>query len=256
MGENRPVQRPHYLAFGLIGYVAALLPMLYFAAFLAGVGVPKTVDRSPSETLEAYPSIPGAVALDLLLLVSFALVHSLLARRPVKLRLQALFPAELERSLYSLVAGAQIGLLCWAWRPIPGRVWTVSAQWPWLELLLWSLQGMGWGIIAVALLTLGHAHLFGLRQAWWAARGVPYAAPPLEGRGIYRWIRHPIYAGTLVALWATPEMSQGHLLLAAVFSAYLFIGLHFEERDLERQFGEAFREHRRGVPAFLPRLLK
>ncbi len=250
MGENRPVQRPHYLAFGLAGYLAAILPMVYFVGFLANVVVPKSVDSGP------VGPAGGALAVDLAWLVGFAGVHSLLARPAVKSRLTAYFPVELERSLYSLIAGAQIAFLCAAWRPLPFAIWSVPAAWGAARALLWALQCAGWGIVVVALLTISSAHLFGLRQAWSAARGLAYAAPRFESRGIYRRIRHPIYAGTIVAFWATPEMSQGHLLLVGVLTIYLFIGLAFEERDLERQFGAAYLAHRRAVPGFFPRLVK
>lgn len=252
MGENPPVQRPHYLAFGLAGYLASLASMVYFAAFLANVVVPKGVDSGP-----AGPA-GRALEIDLALLLAFALVHSLLARRAVKARLAALFPLALERSLYSLIAGLQIGLICWGWQALPRPVWEVpaGAGWSALGLGLWLLQGAGWGIVIAALATIGSGHLFGLEQARAAARGVPYVAPPFEVRGLYRRVRHPVYTGSLVALWATPTMSQGRLLLVGVLTIYLFIGLAFEERDLERDFGEAYREHRRRVPSLLPRLLK
>jgi protein-S-isoprenylcysteine O-methyltransferase Ste14 len=246
------MQRPHYLAFGLAGYLAALASMVYFAAFLANVVVPKSVDSGP-----AGPA-GRALGIDLALLLAFALVHSLLARRAVKARLAAIFPPTLERCLYSLIAGLQMGLICWGWQPLPLPVWQVpaGAGGSALGLGLWLLQGAGWGIVIAALATIGSTHLFGLQQARAAARGVPYVAPPFEVRGLYRRVRHPVYTGTLVAIWATPSMSQGRLLLVGVLTIYLFIGLAYEERDLERDFGEAYREHKRRVPSLLPRRLK
>ena len=253
MGENRPVQRPHYLAFGLAGYLTSLLSMVYFGGFLANLVVPKSVDSAA-----AGPALPPgrALAVDLALLLAFAVVHSLLARRAVKERLAAIFPPELERSLYSLVAGLQMGLICWGWQPLPLPVWDLPASWTALRLGLWVLQGAGWAIVVVALATIDSTHLFGLRQSLSAARGAPYVAPPFEIRGIYRLVRHPVYTGSLIALWSTPTMSQGRLLLVGVLTLYLFVGLAFEERDLEREFGDAYREHKRRVPSLLPRLLK
>ncbi len=250
MGQNRPMQRPHYLAFGLAGYLASFLSMVYFAVFLANLWVPKCVDSGP-----AGP-VGRALAVDLALLAAFALVHSLLARRKVKERLARFFPPALERGLYSLVAGVQIGLLCWGWQALPAPFWDVPAGWTALRAALWGLQAGGWGIVIAALATLRSTHLFGLAQAWSAAREVPYVAPPFEIRGLYRWVRHPVYTGSLVAFWSTATMSQGRLLLVAVLTLYLFIGLAFEERDLERQFGETYLAHKRIVPALFPRLLK
>ena len=244
------MRRPHYLAFGLAGYLASLASMVYFGFFLANLVVPKSVDSGPAGRESR------AVAIDLALLVAFGLVHSLLARRAVKARLERLFPPELERSLYSLVAGVQMGLICWGWQPLPLTVWEVPAGWTALGLALWALQGAGWGIVIAALATIGSTHLFGLQQAWSAARGVPYLAPPFASRGLYRMVRHPVYTGSLIAIWATPEMSQGRLLLVSTLTVYLFVGLAFEERDLEREFGAVYREHKRRVPALFPRLLK
>ena len=244
------MQRPHYLSFGLAGYLASFLSMVYFAAFLANVMVPKSVDSGP-----AGP-VGQALGADLALLLAFALVHSLLARRAVKVRLGRIYPPELERSLYSLVAGLQMGLICWGWQPLPLAVWDLPATWAAFRLLLWGAQGAGWGIVIVALATIRSSHLFGFQQAWSAARCEPYLAPPFEIRGIYRRVRHPVYTGTLIAIWSTPTMSQGRLLLVVVLTLYLFIGLGFEERDLERTFGEAYREHKRTVPALFPRLVQ
>lgn len=244
------MRRPHYLAVGLAGYVASFGSMAYFGLFLANLGVPKSIDGGPAgrETT--------AVSVDLALIVAFGLVHSLLARRAVKARLLRVFPPELERSLYSLIAGVQVGLLCWAWQPLPATVLAVPAGWPALGVLLWALQGAGWGIVIAALATIGSTHLFGLEQARSAARGVPYVAPPFASRGLYRLVRHPVYSGSLLAFWATPTMSQGRLLLVSTLTIYLFIGLAFEERDLERELGAAYHEHRRRIPALVPRRLK
>ncbi|MEO8196596.1 MAG: NnrU family protein [Thermoanaerobaculia bacterium] len=247
------MQRLHYLAFGLAGYLAALLPMVYFAGFLANVFVPKSVDSGPVPLTSATGR---TLAIDLALLASFGLVHSLLARRAVKDRLTRIFPAELERSLYSLIAGAQMALICWGWQPLPQAVWDLPAEWAALRLFLWVLEGAGWGIVIAALVTIDSTHLFGLRQAWDAARRLPHVAPRFEIRGLYRHVRHPVYTGSLLAFWSTPSMSQGRLLLVGALTIYLFIGLMFEERDLEREFGELFREQKRRVPALFPRLMK
>lgn len=260
MRENPPVQRPnllaHYLAFGLAGYLASLLSMVYFGLFLANLVVPKSIDSPP-----AGPT-GRALVTDLALILAFGLVHSLMARQGFKERLERVFPAALERSLYSLVAGLQMACLCWGWQALPSPVWQVATN-PAAEggsaalgLGLWALQGAGWGIVIAALATIGSTHLFGLQQAWSAARGVPYVAPPFASRGLYRWVRHPVYTGSLVAIWSTPVMSQGRLLLVGGLTIYLFVGLIFEERDLERQFGEVYREHKRRIPSLLPRLLK
>jgi methanethiol S-methyltransferase len=248
---QRPAtERLHYLAFGYAGYLASLLSMVYFGFFLANLVVPKGVDGGP------VGPAGRSLLIDLMLVLSFGLVHSLMARPAVKAQLARFFPPGLERSLYSLVAGLQIALICWGWQPLPLPVWDLEATLPALGLGLWILQGLGWAIVVASLVTIDSSHLFGLHQARSAARGSTYAAPPFEVRGLYRRVRHPIYTGSLIAFWSAPTMSQGRALLVGVMTIYLLIGMVFEERDLEREFGETYRQHKRLVPALFPRLLK
>lgn len=254
MGENRPVRRLHYVLYliaGWLGFAAAILPMVWFGLFLAGIGVPKGIDDGRPTRFAA------ALAIDLALLAGFAVVHSLMARRPIKQQLALLWPQPLERALYSLIAGAQIALLCALWRPLPELVWSVSGELA--RGITWCLFGGGWWVVLAALAALGgpgRSELFGLAQARAGAEGRPFLSAPLVARGIYRHIRHPLYAGTILALWAAPDMSRGRLLLASVFTLYLVIGLRFEERDLERERGESFRAYRDAVPGWLPRTSK
>jgi methanethiol S-methyltransferase len=255
MGENPSMQRPaaerlHYLAFGFAAYLASLMSMVYFGFFLADLIVPKSVDSGPSGPAGR------SLLVDLVLVLSFGLVHSLMARPAFKAQLARFFPPGLERSLYSLVAALQIALICWGWQPLSEPVWDLETTLPVLGLGVWILQGLGWAIVVASLATIDSGHLFGLHQARSAARGSIYAAPPLEVRGIYRRVRHPIYTGSLIAFWSAPTMSQGRALLVGVLTIYLLIGMVFEERQLERELGEAYRRHKRLVPALFPRLLK
>jgi len=236
--------RPLHLLFGGIAYAIALGAMVGFVAWQTNLVLPRTIDSGP-----VGPSAP-ALAVDLALLVAFGAVHSLLARRGAKALLGRIVPPLLERSAYTLIAGLQIAALMLFWRPLPQLVWSVDN--PAGRDLLWGLQGAGWALVVVGFSTTGNTHLFGLAQAWASARGVAYEARRLVARGVYRWIRHPLYSGTLLALWAIPSASEGRVLLALVFSAYTLIGARFEERDLERDLGDLYREYRRTVPAYLP----
>lgn len=238
--------RPLHLSIGLAGYLLAIGSMVYFGGFLGGIVVPKTIDSGPAGPAGV------ALAVDLALLLSFALIHSLLARESVKRWLAQRSPPALERSLYSAIAGLQIVALCALWRPLPDLVWRIAA--PAGRAALWMLFALGWVIVLAALRAVRDVHLFGLAEAWASARGVDYRPRPLEASGIYRHVRHPLYSGTLLALWAAPSLSRGHLLLAAVFTLYLFIGYRLEERDLARRHGAPYLAYRARVPAFLPRL--
>lgn len=226
--------------------------MVWFAGFLGGLVVPKTIDSGASGP-------PGAaLAIDLALLTSFGAVHSLLARERSKRRLAGWLPPSLVRSFFSALAGLQIVALCALWRPLPEPVWRLEpGSVPGAGLAaatLWTLFFAGWALVLAALWAIGDRHLFGLAEAWASARGESYRPPPFAPRGVYRVIRHPLYTGTLLPLWAAPTMSRGHLLLAAVFTLYLALGSLLEERDLRRRLGDVYRDYRQRVPGFLPRL--
>ncbi|MCM2269612.1 MAG: isoprenylcysteine carboxylmethyltransferase family protein [Thermoanaerobaculia bacterium] len=240
------MRRPLYLFFGVAGYLLAVAPMVYFVAFTANLPVPKSVDSGL-----AGPA-PAALAVDLALLLAFAVVHSVLARPAAKTQLARRVPAELVRSLYSAIAGTQIVTLMALWRPLPAVVWSVPGELP--RAALWGLFAAGWAVVLGALRAVDAAHLFGLRQALAAARDVRYEPPPFVARGPYRYVRHPLYAATVLSLFAAPDMSQGRLLLALTMTLYIVLGCRFEERDLEREHGEAFSTYRAAVPAFLPGL--
>jgi protein-S-isoprenylcysteine O-methyltransferase Ste14 len=195
---------------------------------------------------------PGAVAvgLDLALVASFGLIHSLLAREGPRRRLFARLDPALERSAYTLVAALQIVALILLWRPLPGVVWEVGGET--VRALVWACHALGWLVAVAGFLAAGPAHLFGLAQARASAAGRPYVEPPLVTSGLYARIRHPLYAGTLVALWAVPTMTGGRLLLAATLTAYIGIGARLEERDLARRHGDRYRAYRERVPGYVP----
>jgi protein-S-isoprenylcysteine O-methyltransferase Ste14 len=243
--ENRAVPRPLVAATGFVAYLASVGSMAAFAPFLAGVILPRTVDRGP------VGSVSTALAVDLALLLGFALVHSGLARRPVRAALARRLPAGLERAAFSLVAAAQMCALLALWRPLPATVWRLEH--PVARAAVWAAFGAGWALVLAGFAVLDGARLFGLAQARAAAQSAREPDSPFVVRGIYRYLRHPLYAGTVLALWAAPTMSAGHLLLAAFLTLYVAIGSRFEDRDLLSRFGESFRSYRAAVPGFLPR---
>jgi protein-S-isoprenylcysteine O-methyltransferase Ste14 len=205
-------------------------------------------------TVDGPPFVPASAALanNFALVASFAVVHSVLARERAKRAVARLVSPELERSLYSLVAGLQIAALLWLWRALPAPIWQLEA--PAARAALWAFYCAGWLVVVASLLAVDSFRLFGLAQARDAACGRSSPEPPIVLRGPYRWVRHPLYSGTILALFAAPTMSQGRLLLAAAFTLYMLVGMRFEERDLARRFGASWLEYRRAVPALLPRL--
>lgn len=234
------------LLFGLLAHLVALGALLVLVGSLTGLGPGPHLDAGGASS-----SAGAALAIDLALLAAFALPHSVLARDGVKARLARALPAVLVRSLYVLVAGLMLTLLVHAWQPMPVPVWRVESAAVRAALLALALAG--WTLALVGILAVDHRELFGLSSVWRFARGEPEPVPRLVVRGIYARLRQPINLGTLVALWTTPDLTQGRLLLAATLSLYVWIGSALEERDLARQFGAEWIAYRRAVPALVPR---
>lgn len=228
------------------GFVAITV---WTMAFLAGVALPRTVD-GPPRTTTAW-----AVAVDLALLLLFAVQHSVMARRPAKAWLRQRVPAELERTAYVLATNACLALLLALWQPWDQQVWHVEGV---TAYVLWSLCAAGWVLAIASTFAVDHLELIGLRQAGWGASsrsaGDATATASLQVGGLHAIVRHPLMTGMVVAFWATPRMSAPHLLFAVAATGYIAVGITFEERDLRRTFGAAYVEYAVRVPALVPGL--
>lgn len=237
-----------YLLFALAAYLLFFATFLYLIAFVGNLPwVPVTVDRGG----EAGP-LASAVAVNLALIALFGLQHSVMARSGFKRAWTRIVPKPLERSVYVVAASLALILLYWLWRPIPGIVWSVENEAG--AAILWVLFGLGWLIVLVSTFLISHFELFGLAQAWGHSRGAAGPAPPvLRTPLFYRHVRHPLYSGFFLAFWATPQMSFGHLLLAAGISVYMLIGIFYEERDLVSTFGDDYRNYRSRTGMLAPR---
>lgn len=231
------------LVYGVICYVVFWISLLYLIGFVGDFLVPRSIDAGP-ETPLGRALLRNAALLGL-----FAVQHSVMAREGFKRRWTRVVPPALERSTYVLLSSLLLLLLCWKWVPIPGVVWEVGQP---AAALLWALYGAGWLIVLVSGATIDHLDLLGLRQAWLHFRGRAHAPPAFTVRGLYASLRHPTMAGFILAFWATPRMTVGHLLFAAVTTAYILLAIRFEERDLARFHGPIYREYRRRVWALLP----
>ena len=229
-------------ALGWVGFVAVTL---WTIAFLAGVVVPRVVDGPPRTTTAI------AVAVDLALLLFFALQHSVMARRSVKAWLRRRIPASLERTSYVLATDLCLVLLLVFWQPWTGQVWHVDGP---AAIVLWLLCAVGWALAIASTFAVDHLELTGLRQAGWAAPRPSATAAELQVGGLHAIVRHPLMTGLLLAFWATPHMGASHLLFAVASTAYIAVGIRFEERDLRRSFGASYDAYAARVPALLPRL--
>ena len=232
------------LLLSAVGYLGFVVVTVWTMLFLADVVVPRTVD-GPART-----STPVAVAVDLTLLLLFAVQHSLMARRGVKAWLRRRVPAALERTTYVLATDLCLVLLLLLWQPWGGQVWHVHGA---PAVALWSLCAAGWVLAIASTFAVDHLELTGLRQAGWAAPR-DGTQDGLQVGGLHAWVRHPLMTGLLVAFWATPDMGVSHLLFALASSGYIAVGVMFEERDLRRTFGESYEEYAARVPALLPGL--
>ena len=237
--------------YGVAAYAACLAALLYFIGFSGNLLVPTSVDIGVGE---AAPWVE-ALGIDLLLMALFGVQHSVMARRGFKRWWAGLVPPAVERSTYVLATCVVLALMFRFWAPIGSPlVWQVENRAG--AALLWSLFGLGWSMVLVSTFLINHFELFGLQQVF--ARLMQRTLPEVQFKTplLYRYVRHPLYGGLLLGFWAIPVMTAGRLLFALGFSAYIFVGIAFEERDLLEQFGERYRRYRDEVGMLLPRRTK
>jgi protein-S-isoprenylcysteine O-methyltransferase Ste14 len=238
------MRRALVLAYGVASYLAFLAAFLYAIGFVGNLPVPKSIDSG------ANGPFGFAAFADCLLLGLFAVPHSVMARPAFKRWWTKFVPPPVERSTYVLVSSLLLGLLFWQWQPIPSVVW--DAGQPVVRWILHGVFWLGWSIVFVSTFLIDHFDLFGLRQVYLYAAGRPYRPIDFKTAGLYRLVRHPIMTGFLIAFWATPTLTAGHLLFAVATTAYILIALRFEERDLESFHGDRYQAYRRQTGMLLP----
>ena len=238
------VTRSFILAYGVISYMIFFVTFLYAIGFLGGFLVPTSLDGL------ADANTWQALAIDLGLLSLFAVQHSVMARPGFKAALTRYWPAQIERSLYVAMSALALYVLYRFWLPMPTMVWTIELEVA--RMIVWVIAGLGWTIVLFATFLLNHFELFGLRQIWHDLTSQEMPSSSFRTPLFYKLVRHPIYTGFLIAFWATPDLSVGHLLFNLGMTAYILIGVRYEERDLKADLGQAYIDYTKQVGKVIP----
>ena len=230
--------------YGLVAYLVFFVTFLYAIGFVEGLWVPKTIDNG------AVVGTAEALIVNLVLLSIFAIQHSVMARRQFKQWWLQYVPASIERSTYVLAASLALILLFWQWRPMPAVVWQVGNSQ--IAMAIVVLSFVGWLLVLASTFMINHFELFGLHQVVNNLSGRDMSAVRFKTPMLYNFVRHPIYLGFIIAFWAAPTMTIGHLLFAAVTTAYIVVGILLEERDLVDLFGDEYRRYKDRVSMLVP----
>ena len=234
------------LLYAVLCYALFLVVFLYSIGFVGNAFVPRSIDGG--EGVEPGPLI-GSLITDALLLGLFAVQHSVMARPAFKRMWTRIVPAAIERSTYVLFSSLALAALFYWWQPLPQPVWTldgIAAQ------AMLGLFAVGWVIVLSSTFLIDHFDLFGLRQVWAYRRSGETPPPEFRTPLFYRMVRHPLYLGFIIAFWAAPTMSQGHLAFAIATTAYILIAIQLEERDLVGTFGDRYRDYQKRVSMIVP----
>ena len=230
--------------YGVIAYGAFLLVALYAVGFVGNMFVPKSIDSGPEVPFGQ------ALLINIALIGLFGLQHSVMAREGFKKLWTKVIPEPIERSTYVLIASLVLSLLFWQWRPLPTVLWNIENALGRL-ILLWLFFG-GWLFMFISTIMIGHFDLFGVRQVYLYLRGKPYTYEGFGTPGFYKYVRHPIMTGFIIAFWATPQMTVGHLVFAIASTIYILIGIVLEERDMASFFGKTYEEYQGQVTMLFP----
>lgn len=230
------------VVYSAVAYTLFLGAFLYLVAFALNLA-PHSVSGEPTSP----PAV--AVLVNIALITIFGLQHSVMARPGFKRWWTQVIPKHLERSTFVMIAASLVIAIVELWQPIGGDIWRVSGT---LAAVVLGISVTGWLVVPFTSFLTDHFELFGLRQVYEAVTGRPRTPQQFRERSLYKKSRHPMMLGFIVAMWATPHMTMGHLLFAGLMTSYILTGIYFEERDLVREHGAAYRDYQARVPKLLP----
>jgi protein-S-isoprenylcysteine O-methyltransferase Ste14 len=243
LAQAGALSRAAVLSFGVFAYVLFLAIFLYLIGFLTNTVVPKTINSGTvASTLETLVVNLGILAL-------FAVQHTIMARPAFKRWWTQIVPVAIERSIFVLLTNLILILLVWQWRPLPGVIWHITGA---AGYIIYGIAALGWGIVLLSTFLIDHFDLFGLKQTFLYATGRDYRGAQFRERVLYKVVRHPLMLGFLIAFWATPYMTVGHLLFAATCTVYILIALKIEEATLIELHGEKYEDYKRRVRSLIP----
>lgn len=207
----------------------------------------------PEISIDGTPTLPFHWALmkNIGLICLFGIPHSIMARKPFKKFITQYLPKPIERSTYVLVAGILLTILVWYWEPMGGVIWEVTSGTT-LYYCLYGLFFLGWIILFVSTFLINHFDLFGLRQTFLELQNKPYTNLNFKVYSFYKYVRHPLYLGGIIGVWATPHMTVTHVVFAILITSYFVIGTLFEEKDLIKEFGETYKKYQKKTPMLIP----
>jgi len=239
------MKRIAVFCYGIVGFLLFNASLLYFVGFIGNLSfLPKVIDSDP-----VVPLLP-AILSNVTLISIFGLQHSLMARPRFKRWIYKFLDESIERSTYVILSSLFLFMLSWHWQPLPMMLWNVTD--PIRYSILNGLFWFGWGLAIFSSGLIDLLDLTGIRQVSAYLKNIPHSPPEFKIKSIYRYIRHPIMLGTLIGLWATPSMTAGHLLLSVGFSVYIFIGIIYEERDLEKILGDEYQNYQQTTKIIIP----
>lgn len=198
------------------------------------------------------PQLDGAtaIAVNFVLITIWSLQHSIMADPGFKKSWTKIIPAHLERSTYVLFVGLFTFGLMALWSPLPDVLWDVSGST--MGSVLLAGYFLGWVITLISTFLINHFHLFGLQQAYNGPAhnegiGVKFVTPLF-----YKFVRHPMMTGVLIALWSVPVLTVGRLTFNLAMSAYILLGTRHEEKSLVAELGEDYQDYRKTTPMLIP----